>query len=133
MRLDKIGQMSAVMRALYDREFRAISAILAEESLLRGKLNQLEAQIADNRADCANNHALNAVGAQLLWQGWTTRARRRLNGELAQVMARKLTAMDRVRAAFGRRRAVEMMMDSRRGLLRKSRIKQQEINLLNFH
>lgn len=130
MRLDKIDQMSAVMRALYDREFRAIAAILAEEAGLREKLNRLDEQIAQNRDACANGHMMQAVGAQLLWQGWTIRTRGQLNTELAQVMAKKIVSMDRVRVAFGRQRAVEMMQSAAVTELRKSRAKQQEINLL---
>ena len=132
MRLDQIDQMSEVMRALYDREFRAISAILTEESTLRGKLAQLDAQIAANQDKCANAHALNVVGAQILWQGWTTRTRRQLNAELAQVMARKLVAIDRVRTAFGRQRAVEMMMATKRLNQRKHRNRQRDNNLLSL-
>ncbi len=129
MRLDRLAQMSEVTRALYDREFRAIAAILAEESELRGKLSRLDDQVARNRAT-SNNHMLQAVGAQLLWQGWTTRTRRQLNTELAQVMAKKLVTMDRVRYAFGRQRAVEMMQSTERENLMKHRRKQRETALL---
>ncbi len=132
MRLDKLNQMSDVMRALYDREFRAIATILAEESDLRGKLNQLDAQVADNLKVDDNALSLNVVGAQLLWQGWTSRTRRQLNGDLAQVMAKKLVAMDRVRIAFGRQRAVEMMMTTEQRARKHRRAKQRDINLLSL-
>jgi len=130
MRLDGIDQMSEVMRTLYEREFRAIAAILAEESTLRGQLSRLSEQISRNQEAGPNDHKIQAVGAQFLWQGWTTRAHRQLNTELAQVMARKLVAMDQIRVAFGRQRAVEMMQSSKRMQSRKRRIRQQEINLL---
>jgi hypothetical protein len=119
------------MRALYDREFRVIAAILAEESDLRGKLNQLDAQVADNLDVGDNALSLNVVGAQLLWQGWTSRTRRHLNGDLAQIMAKKLVAMDRVRIAFGRQRAVEMMMVTEQRTRKHRRAKQRDINLLS--
>ena len=121
MRLDRIDKMSDVMRAMFDKEFRAISVILAEESSLRNKLHQLEVQINQNRDVCQNDLKLQAVGAQLLWQGWTTRTHRQLNTELAQVLARKLVSMDRVRLAFGRQQAVEMMQLTERQMLRKKR------------
>ena len=133
MRLDQIDQMSEVMRALYDREFRSIGAILAEESTLRGKLTQLDSQIAENQNVTNNSHALNAVGAQILWQSWTSRTRRQLNSELAQVMAKKLMAIDRVRIAFGRQRAVEMMMESKRLDQQKRRRQNRESNLLSLN
>lgn len=127
MRLDRIDQMSAVMNALYDKEFRAISAILVQESELRGKLNQLDEQISLNRKACNNSHMLHAVGTQVLWQGWTTRTRHQLNTELARIMATKLTALDRVRVAFGRQRAVEMMQSTARREIRKRRARKQGV------
>jgi len=126
MRLDRVSQMSEVMRALYDREFQAIAAILTRESELRGNLRRLDELIARNRETDANSHMLNTVGARLLWQGWTTRTRTQLNTELAQVMAKKLVAMDRIRIAFGRKRAVELMISADKDE-KKRRITRQEM------
>lgn len=132
MRLTRIDQMSEVMRVLYDREFRAIGSILAEETKIRSNLTQLEAQISRNRGACASNQMLLSVGAQLLWQGWTTRTHRQLNTELAQVMTKKLVALDRVRIAFGRQRAVEMMMSAERRAMRDRRVRRRDAHLLNL-
>lgn len=125
--------MSEVMRALYEREFRAIGAILSEESELRSKLGRLEEQVARNRdADTTNNHVMQAVGAHILWQGWTTRTSRQLNTELAQVMAKKLVVLDRVRIAFGRQCAVEMMQVTARKEINRNRAKKRDIVLLSL-
>jgi hypothetical protein len=102
VKLNKIEQMSVVIRALYEKEYQSIRPILVEESDLRGKLNRLDQQISENRSVGANSHAMQTVGENLLRQGWTMRVRRQLNTELAQVMAKKLITMDRVRIAFGR-------------------------------
>lgn len=131
MRLDKIGQMSEVMKALYEKEFQAIRSILTEEADLRGKLNKLSEQIAVNRNAGADSHAMQVIGANLLWQGWTGRMQRQLNGELALVMAKKLMAMDRVRTAFGRQQAVEMMLATEQADRKKRRAKQQQARLLS--
>lgn len=130
MRLDGIEQISAVMCALYEKEFQAIRSVLAEESDLRGKLRQLDEQIAENRSTGANNHAMQVIGASFLWQGWTMRMRGQLNLELAQVMAKKLIAMDRVRVAFGRQQAVGMMTSAEHAAQKKRKVKQQEAALL---
>ena len=124
-----MSQMSGVVQALYDKEFQAIGAILAREADLRGKLNKLDEQIAQNRDVCANSHEMQAVGAQLLWQGWTTRMRRQLNTELAQVIVTKLAAMERVRKAFGRKQAVEMMMSAEQRRIRTRRNKKRDASL----
>lgn len=131
MRLDKIGQMSEVMKALYEKEFQAIRTILTEEAELRGKLNKLSEQIVENRNAGADSHAMQMIGANLLWQGWTGRMQRQLNGELAQVMAKKLVAMDRVRTAFGRQQAVGMMLATGQAARKKHRAKQQQARLLS--
>jgi len=130
MRLAKLDQMSMVMRVLYNREFQTISSILTEETAIRGALAQLEAQISHNIETSAGNYKLQAVGAQLLWQSWTARTQSRLNTELAQVMSKKLVALDRVRIAFGRQRAVEMMISAKRSTQRIERVKRQEIHFL---
>lgn len=106
MRQDKINQMAAATQALYLREFRSIGSILVEEAELRAKLSCLDARIAQNKGVESETHMIRVVGADLLWQGWTTRTRRQLNIELAQILARKSTVMDRVRIAFGRQQAV---------------------------
>lgn len=109
MRHDKINQMAAATQALYLKEYRKIGTILVEEAELRAKLARLDARIAQNKGAAIDNHMMRAVGADLLWQGWTTRTRRQLNIELAQVLARKSAVMDRVRVAFGRQQAVEFL------------------------
>lgn len=103
--------MLKVTEALYMREFQKVRGILEEETTLRQKLAQLDTQIADNQTAIRNDHTMKTVGVDMLWQGWVTRTRRNLNTELAQVMARKLVAMDGVRQAFGRRQAVEKLLD----------------------
>jgi len=130
MRLAKLDQMSTVMRVLYNREFQAISAILTEETGIRGALTQLEAQISHNLKNSADNYEMQAIGGQLLWQSWITRSQCRLNTELAKVMSKKLVALDKVRIAFGRQRAVDMMMSAERNTRRIERSKQQDIHFL---
>ncbi len=131
MRPGKIDQLVEVLDVLFAREHQVISEIIARESILRNKLIRLDEQITQNRNACANNHLLQAVGAQLLWQGWTTRTHRQLNTELAQVMATKLAAMDRVRTAFGRQRAVSLLQSAEYSSHKKRCIRQMEINLLS--
>ena len=73
---------------------------------------------------------MRALGADLLWQGWHSRTRRQLNIELAQVTARKLMAMDKVRKAFGRKHAVQTMADQERKRKKVDRVKKLEAQLL---
>lgn len=112
MKHSKINQMAAATQALYLKEYRNIGTILVEEADLRAKLARLDARIDQNKAAEAENHMMRAIGADLLWQGWTTRTRRQLNIELAQILARKSAVMDRIRVAFGRQQAVEFLRNA---------------------
>jgi len=130
MKLTKLDQMSMVMRVIYNREYQTISSILTEEAEIRGALTQLEVQISHNIKASIGNYELQAVGAQLLWQSWTTRTQTRLNTELAKVMSKKLVALDKVRIAFGRQHAVDMMISAARNTRRIERLKRQDTHFL---
>ncbi len=132
MRQDKIDQMAAVTEALYLKEFRCIGSILSDEAELRGKLTRLDAQVAMNRKVSVDLHAMRVLGADLLWQGWTTRTRRQLNIELAQVLARKSAVMERVRLAFGRQQAVKFLQGVERADRRKRITKRFEEGLIRL-
>ena len=125
MKLGKIDQMSELMRMLSDREFRSINSILIEETKVRGKLARLEAQVLENRTTHSIDHELSLLSAQILWQGWTTRIHRQLNTELAQITVKKLMALDRVRFAFGRSQAVELIQSAERHAMKTRRTKLQ--------
>ena len=55
------------------------------------------------------------TGTDVLWQGWESSTRRQLNTELARLRAQKLTALDALRAAFGRKQAVAKPGGGQRG------------------
>jgi len=130
MNQKKLDQMAAVTQAQYLREHAKIKPILDAEADLRGKLAKLDAQMKETRQQGEQDHAMRALGADLLWQGWHSRTRRQLNIELAQVTARKLMAMDKVRKAFGRKHAVETMADQERKRKKLDRAKKLDAQLL---
>jgi len=132
MKQKKLDQMAAVTEAQYMREHAKIKPILDEDAALRGKLAKLDAQIQETRQQGEQDHAMRALGADLLWQGWHSRTRRQLNIELAQVTARKLKAMDQVRKAFGRKHAVQTMADQERKRQKLERTKKLEAQLLGL-
>lgn len=107
MRPADAARLRDLAEALYLREMRAIAGVLAEEAALRAALAGLDRQAAQAQTELDRDPAMKSVGADLMWQGWQTRTRRRLNIELAQVIARKLGGLDAVRTAFGRRQALD--------------------------
>jgi hypothetical protein len=103
----KIPQaLAEVARAAYLRESHRIADLLAEEGALRTALARLDDQVTAANAALADDTALLAIGAGLLWRGWEDRTRRQLTTELAKVLARKHAVLDRVRIAHGRQQAI---------------------------
>jgi len=123
-------QLSSVTRVLYLKEFQKVQGILEDEAALRRQISLLDVQAAQARDALRVEHAMQTVGADLLWQGWQTRMRHRLNLELAQVLAKKITVMDRVRTAFGRQNAVRTMADMESAVRQKRLQKLRENQLL---
>lgn len=112
----KMQQLVQATHAIYLREFEKIKAILQEESSVRGALAKLDQHDAQTREA---NPTMQALGADLAWRGWIERKKRELNIELAQIMARKLNAMDKVRGAFGRKHAVQKLIEAEEAKLKK--------------
>ena len=131
MKQKMLDQMAAVTEAQYLIEHIKIKPILAQEAALRGKLAKLDAQIKESREQAANDDAMRMLGADILWRGWHSRSRRQLNIELAQITAQKLTVMDQVRKAFGKKYAVQTMADDERKRTKLARARQLEDSLLN--
>ncbi|MGR3621163.1 hypothetical protein [Pseudophaeobacter sp.] len=127
-----LKQMSAVTEAQYLKEHAKIKPILDHEARLRGQLSKLEDQVKSARQDIDGDVPMKALGADLIWQGWHTKTRRNLNMQLAQVTARKLMAMDRLRKTFGRKTAVEEMEKAEAQRLKQARAKALEQQLLQL-
>lgn len=133
MKTEKLRHMARVTEAAYLHEFQKVQGILAEEARLRQNLLQLDAQACENTKVIARDTSMKSVGADLLWQAWLSRTRRQLHIELAQVMAQKLTAMDRVRNAFGRNNAVSVMHEKVENDRRSKLQKQALTRLIQGH
>ncbi|MEW2911946.1 hypothetical protein [Leisingera sp. JC11] len=114
MKQKMLDQMAAVTAAQYMQEHAKVQPALAREAELRGQLARLNEQVQATREQANGDHAMKALGADLLWQGWHTRTRRQLNMDLAKATAQKLRMMDQLRKAFGRKHAVETMAAAER-------------------
>ncbi|MFV1599569.1 MULTISPECIES: hypothetical protein [unclassified Phaeobacter] len=132
MKQKMLDQMADVTEALYLQEHAKVKPVLDAEARVRGQLTKLDQQIKDSRDLASSDHAMKALGADLLWQGWHTRARRELNMELAQITAQKLRAMDNLRKAFGRKHAVETMAIEERLRIKKDKAQKLHNRLMNM-
>ncbi|MFW8633961.1 hypothetical protein [Cribrihabitans pelagius] len=123
MKQKMLDQMAAVTAAQYLQEHARVKPVLAQEAKLRGQVAKLSAQVQQARTQLDADHAMKALGADLLWEGWHTRTRRQLNVELAQATAQKLRVMDKLRRSFGRKHAVETMAKAERAKHKAARAK----------
>ena len=127
-----LKQMAAVTQAQYLREHARIKPVLDHEARLRGQISKLNDQVRENRAEMDEDLRMKALGADLLWEGWHQRTRRSLNVELAQVTAKKLMAMDRLRRTFGRKTAVSDMAEAEKKRLQAAKNKALADRLLQL-
>ncbi|MDC0660139.1 hypothetical protein N6L27_19225 [Leisingera sp. SS27] len=114
MKQKMLDQMAAVTAAQYMQEHAKVQPALAREAELRGQLAKLNEQVQAAREQASSDHAMKALGADLMWEGWHSRTRRQLNMDLAKATAQKLRMMDQLRTAFGRKHAVETMAATER-------------------
>ncbi|KUP94761.1 hypothetical protein [Tritonibacter horizontis] len=133
MKQDKmLAQMRSVTNAVYLREHAKVKPILDHEAKLRGQLTMLKQQVEQSRELIDKSHEMKALGVDLQWQKWHTNARRDINSELAQVTAKKLRAMDKLRQAFGRKHAVETMENQHKSNAKERRNKMLFDRLMNL-
>ncbi len=127
-----LAQMKEITNALYLREHARVKPILDAEARLRGQIQQLKNQIQDSRSIAHDSHAMKSLGADFLWQQWHVKTRRELNQELAQVTAKKLKAMRKLRKSFGRKHAVETMDEQETELRKRLRAQKLHNRLMNL-
>ncbi|MFS4581694.1 hypothetical protein [Phaeobacter sp. C3_T13_0] len=132
MKQKMLDQMADVTQAMYLQEHAKVKPVLDAEAQLRGQLAKLDRQIKETREMANSDHAMKALGADLLWQSWHSKTRRQLNMELAQITAQKLRAMDKLRKAFGRKHAVETMATQERQRHKKDMAQKLHNRLMNM-
>lgn len=124
MKLQTLNELQKIAQARYLSEFEKIRSILEKEKVLRRALRNLDEQGKSAGSSLETAQQMQMVGADLLWQRWASRTRNELNLELAQVLARKIAAMDDVRKTFGQGRAVDAIITAEKLEIRRQRTTQ---------
>lgn len=94
--------MLTVSEAQYERQRHALAQIIAQEAQLRQELARLSDMATPATRSTAPADRMQAIGADLLWHGWVSRAKVKLNMRLARLLAAKGQEQDKVRKAFGK-------------------------------
>lgn len=101
--MNDLDQLAGATDALYQAERAKLQDIARQEAELRRALFDLDAKRHAAWTMPADQLAApRAIGADMLWQGWTQRTRQELNVKLAQVLVRKADRMAALARAFGR-------------------------------
>lgn len=98
--------LETVTEAAFQKEYEALRPVLEAEARVQAQLTRLDAQVKQTRQDCATAEGYRVTGTDILRNGWESATRRQLNMELAQLRAQKLSAVEALRKAFGRKQAV---------------------------
>ncbi len=109
--VDELGQMAVLVNAQYEQEQRKFAALIAQENQLRAELDRLDAMRRTTHLPDASMVQMQAIGADVIWQGWVGRTKTALNIQLAQVLAQKEHHQGAVRKAYGKVLVVQEMRD----------------------
>ncbi|PVA09693.1 hypothetical protein DC366_11205 [Pelagivirga sediminicola] len=125
--LDKLKHAT---QAAYQAEQAKLRDIVRQETELRRALADLDARRQAAQALPADDLAApRAIGADVLWQGWTQRTRRELNVRLAQVLVRKADRMSAMTQAFGRAQVAAVLVDDEKTALRRKAQDREQLRL----
>ena len=110
---DTLAPLVAVTETAYARQQQAFAALLAEEARLRAEIVRLDGMRHAAASD-SGTAPMQAIGADVLWQGWIARAKTALNLELARTLARKEPHQAAVRRAYGKVLVARQLQDDAR-------------------
>lgn len=106
MKRKQMKDLRVVTEIAYQREQQKLGPVLQQEARILQQLTRLDRQLAEVKTQGAQTDGYKVTGTDLLWHGWESATRRQLNIELARLRSQKLSAMDDLRRAFGRKQAV---------------------------
>ncbi len=119
--MNGLHQLKQVTEAAYQAEQAKLRDVLRKEANLRQALADLDAKRRAARTLPSEQlTAPRAIGADMLWQGWTQRTRQDLNVQLAQVLVTKAEKLAALTRAFGRAEVVATLLAEQRTARRKA-------------
>lgn len=108
--LKDLKNMEAICEARYAMRQANFAKLIAEENRLREELGRLDAMRHDNRATSLEHVSMQAIGADVIWNGWLGQTKTALNMALAKVLAKKENHISEVRHAFGKLTVVQRLL-----------------------
>lgn len=99
---EPLADLARLTQAVYQGRLSRLQTLLLEETRLRNDLKRLDLMQKNEDATNALDISLQALGADILWQGWVMRQKTELNMKLANVLVQKSAVIRDVKLAFGR-------------------------------
>lgn len=87
----------------YQHSQKALSTILSREKILRGELGRLRDLARQTQAQPPDQERMRLIGGDVIWLQWLGETQRKLNIELAQVLAQKEAVIAQHRRSHGRK------------------------------
>jgi len=111
LELDQLHELNALK---YRHSQQALTGILEREAVLRAELAKLRSYFIETQSLPPEHAQLRAIGADVIWLRWVTRAQAQLNIELAQVLAQKEQYLAHHKRAFGKMQVSKTLADDDR-------------------
>lgn len=123
-----LEQLKYLSELKYQHSQQALSEILQRERSLRAELLRLRSLMRETQTQPSDQAQMRMIGGDVIWMKWIAQAQRKLNIELAQVLAQKEAYMQRHRRAHGRKIMAEHLsvqdVELRRQAKRKTQLDQ---------
>lgn len=121
-----LAQLQMLSELKFRHSEQAMSAILSREQTLRAELSRLRTLTHETQSQPPEHAELRGIGGDVIWLKWLEKEQRRLNLDLAQVLAQKEGLMQQHRRAHGRKIVSETLVkddtQARRQKLREAQL-----------
>ncbi|WP_254445054.1 hypothetical protein [Ruegeria atlantica] len=113
MKQRELSELGKIAEATFQKEYNDLRPLIEAEARVQQQLIRLDAQAKQSRQDSASAEGYRVTGTDVLWNGWEAATRRQLNMDLARLRAQKLSAIEALRTAFGRKQALLNLSNAR--------------------
>ncbi|WP_254443641.1 hypothetical protein [Ruegeria atlantica] len=113
MKQRELSELGKIAEAAFQKEYNDLRPLIEAEARVQQQLIRLDSQAKQSRLDSASAEGYRVTGTDVLWNGWESATRRQLNMDLARLRAQKLSAIEALGTAFGRKQALLNLSNAR--------------------
>ncbi|MEP1586268.1 MAG: hypothetical protein ABJR46_04470 [Tateyamaria sp.] len=104
-----LDQLKTLSELKYQHSLRSVSYLLAREDKLRAEIARLRTLTRETQTQPPEQERIRMIGGDVIWLQWLGKTLRKLNMELAQILAQKESLIAQHRRAHGRKMAAERL------------------------